>query len=266
MNLIGLLKSKTREKILKLFFSDVEKKYYLRELEKKLSIPVGNIRRELISLEELGVFKKEKVGNLVYYFLNKSSPFFGVFENIILITKKEKKNKQNESKELIVVKKNDLELLFVKISELENILESFSQKNLEVEDFLNLGIVINSKKEVLLVRRVEKEKGKNGSVLSWAFPGGKQRITESRAECVAREVLDETGYKIETLKEISSRIHPQFPVFVVYHLCRLLSEKQMAKPRESHEIAEIRWVKPKEIKKMFTSNLDPNVGHELGLN
>ena len=35
----------------------------------------------------------------------------------------------------------------------------------EAEDFLNLGIVINSKKQVLMIRRVKLEKGDDGSVL-----------------------------------------------------------------------------------------------------
>ena len=85
MKLIGLIKSKTREKILRFFFSNKEKKYYLRELERILKLPIGNIRRELISLEKLGLFKHEKIGNLVYYSLNEKSSFFGVVEDILLV-------------------------------------------------------------------------------------------------------------------------------------------------------------------------------------
>ena len=64
MKLIGLIKSKTREKILKFFFTRKDKKYYLRELEKCLKLPIGNIGRELISLEKIGLFKKEKVKDI----------------------------------------------------------------------------------------------------------------------------------------------------------------------------------------------------------
>lgn len=135
----------------------------------------------------------------------------------------------------------------------------------DIKDFINLGVVINDKKEVLLIKRVEREKSSDGSVLTWAFPGGEQRINESRKECVAREILEETGYKVKSVKEISSRRHPQFPAFIVYHLCKLVSPKPVVEPSEPYEIAEIRWVKPKEIKKLFTTNLDPRVGRELGL-
>ncbi len=272
MKLIGLIKSKTRKKILRFFFANKEKKYYLRELERLLKISVGNIRRELISLEELGLFKQEKVGNLVYYSLNKSSPFFEVVENIVLkkATRRRKKILQKELKadkdtNLMVIKKEDLGLLFSKVKELGNVLEIISQRKSEVEDFLNLGVVKNARGEVLLVRRVKEEKGIDGSALTWAFPGAKQRLGETRGECVSRGILTETGYKVKSVKEISLRPHPQFPVFIVYHLCKLISPKPVARPLRSHKIAEIRWVKPKKIKKLFRTDFDPKVKKELCL-
>ena len=83
MDIFNIGKSKTREALLQLYFSHPEKKYYLRELEKKLNYPVQNIRRELINLEKKGMFKKEKSGNQVFYYLNKESPIYGDIENII---------------------------------------------------------------------------------------------------------------------------------------------------------------------------------------
>ena len=135
----------------------------------------------------------------------------------------------------------------------------------EAKNFLNLGVVINDSGEVLLIRRVEREEGRDKSVLTWAFPGGKQRLKENREECIAREILDETGYSVKSVKEISMRFHPQFPVFVVYHFCKLVSPESVVEPREPHEIAEIKWVKPEEIKNLFTTDLDSEVKLELGL-
>jgi ADP-ribose pyrophosphatase YjhB (NUDIX family) len=137
--------------------------------------------------------------------------------------------------------------------------------NEEAQDFINLGIVLNGKDEVLMVRRVKKETGRDGAVLEWAFPGGKQRFSESRAECVKREVLDETGYDVEPVKEISLGVHPQFLIFIVYHLCRLKSENPVAGPKESHEIAEIKWIRKEDIKKLITTALNKEVSRELGL-
>ena len=135
----------------------------------------------------------------------------------------------------------------------------------EAKDFINLGVVVNDKDEVLMIRRTKKEPGKEGSVLEWAFPGGKQILNESRKECVEREILDETGYNIESVREISLRVHPQILVFIVYHFCRLKSEKPIDKPKEQHEIAEIKLVKKQEIKNLITTHLDEKVSQELGL-
>ena len=135
----------------------------------------------------------------------------------------------------------------------------------ETKDFINLGVVVNKKNEVLMIRRVEKETGKEGAILEWAFPGGKQKFGESRSECVRREVLDETGYDVEPIKEISLRIHPQFLICIVYHFCRPVSEKPVAKPKEPHEIAEIKWIKKEEIKNLITTDLDEKVSRQLGL-
>lgn len=138
-------------------------------------------------------------------------------------------------------------------------------KTEETKDFINLGVVVSNKDKVLMIRRVKKEAGKEGAILEWAFPGGKQRFGESRSECVKREVLDETGYDVDPIKEISLRIHPQFLICIVYHFCRLISEKPVAKPKEPHEIAEIKWIKKEEIKNLITSDLDEKVSQQLGL-
>jgi len=135
----------------------------------------------------------------------------------------------------------------------------------ESKTFINLGVVLNGKGEVLIIRRKVLEKGADGSVLQWAFAGGKQRFNESREECVEREILAETGYDIESIKQISVRVHPQFPVTIVYHLCSLNSPEQVAKPCEPHEIAEIKWVKPEKLTDIFTTDLDPFVARELGI-
>jgi len=83
MDIFNIGRSKTRKAILQLYFSHPEKKYYLRQLEKKLYFPVQNIRRELINLEKSGMFKREKSGNQVYYFLNRKSSIYSDMRNII---------------------------------------------------------------------------------------------------------------------------------------------------------------------------------------
>ena len=140
-----------------------------------------------------------------------------------------------------------------------------TQEPKESEKFINLGVVLDGKGRALMIRRVKKEESKEGAVLEWAFPGGKQRFQESREDCVRREILAETGYDVRSIKQISMRVHPQFLILVVYHLCELASPKPVSEPQEPHEVAEIRWVKPKDIPELITTNLNPDVARELGL-
>lgn len=136
--------------------------------------------------------------------------------------------------------------------------------NKESKNFINLGVVLNGRGEVLLIQRAKEEKGKDDSTLKWAFPGGKQKFEENREDCVEREVLAETGYQVKCARQISLRVHPNIQhVIIAYHLCRLAEPKPVQNPSEPHEVAEIKWVKPQEIKSLFTTSLDPNVAREL---
>lgn len=83
MDIARLFKSKARSAVFLLYFSNPENSFYLRELERMLNIPVSIIRKELIRLEEEGVFVSEKKGNLVYYRVNTSYPLFEELKSIV---------------------------------------------------------------------------------------------------------------------------------------------------------------------------------------
>ena len=83
MDMFHIAKSKLREELLALYFTNPNKKYYLRELERILNFSVGNIRRELLKLESAGLFLSENKGNLVYYYLNQSYTLFDELKSII---------------------------------------------------------------------------------------------------------------------------------------------------------------------------------------
>ncbi len=81
-----MFKSKTRKELFRLYFTNPESEYYLRELERLLDIPVSMIRQELVRLEEEGIFNSHRKGNLVYFSLNKSYPLFDELKSIIFKT------------------------------------------------------------------------------------------------------------------------------------------------------------------------------------
>ena len=83
LDLPNLLSSNVRQKIFRRYFSQINKRYYLRELERLLHEPVGNIRRELIRWSKAVLFLREKVGNLTYYSLNTSFPLYEELKAIV---------------------------------------------------------------------------------------------------------------------------------------------------------------------------------------
>ena len=86
MEILQITKSKLRKELLNLYFTNPEKKYYLRELERILDFSVGNIRRELIQLKNTGLFIIENKGNLTYYYVNQFYPLLPEIKSIILKT------------------------------------------------------------------------------------------------------------------------------------------------------------------------------------
>src|SRR4030042_1356367 len=83
MDIQKIFKSKVRKELFRIYFTNPDNEYYLRELERTLRIPVSMIRRELRDLEKAGVFAHRKQGNLVYYYLNKNYPLFDEFKSIV---------------------------------------------------------------------------------------------------------------------------------------------------------------------------------------
>ncbi len=82
----ALFSSNTRVKLLTLFFTNPEKDFYLREIEKLIKENITSVRRELISLKKIGLFDEYSKGNNKYYKLNKDFPFYSELKNIIFKT------------------------------------------------------------------------------------------------------------------------------------------------------------------------------------
>lgn len=78
-----ITKSKIRQGLLTLFFSNPSQKYYLRELERILGYSAGSIRRELLKFQKDNLFNTQKVGNLLYYTLNSKHPLFKELKAIV---------------------------------------------------------------------------------------------------------------------------------------------------------------------------------------
>lgn len=81
-----IITSKTRRKILELFFHNPAEQYYLRQIVRVIDEEVNAVKRELDILSAGKVLLKEKRQNKVFYILNKSYIFYDDFLKIFTKT------------------------------------------------------------------------------------------------------------------------------------------------------------------------------------
>jgi predicted nucleotidyltransferase len=86
MESLYIARSKIRQDLLALFFTNPSKKYYLREIQRILGYSAGSIRRELLKFQRDNLFNIQREGNLVYYALNTEHPLFKELKAIVAKT------------------------------------------------------------------------------------------------------------------------------------------------------------------------------------
>ena len=111
-----LFGSKTRAKLLSLFFSNPSKSYYVREITRVIEEQINSVRRELNNLNTLGLVKIENYDNKVYYSANMKHPFARPMAQIFsskIESVQEVSVKQNPWEEYIRPVNNILDALLV---------------------------------------------------------------------------------------------------------------------------------------------------------
>jgi predicted nucleotidyltransferase len=68
--------SRVRVKLFMIFFQDPNEMYYVRQLTRMTGEEINAVRRELNNMDKYGIIKREKRGNRLYYFVDKSYDFF----------------------------------------------------------------------------------------------------------------------------------------------------------------------------------------------
>lgn len=68
--------SKTRVRLLEVFFSSPKKMFYVRELVRLTEEQINAVRRELNRMEKKRMVQKEERGNRLYYVFRKDYPFY----------------------------------------------------------------------------------------------------------------------------------------------------------------------------------------------
>lgn len=74
-----LFGSKTRVKLLQLFYSNPNRSFYVREITRKIDEQINSVRRELSNLLNVGIITSDNTNNKLYYEVNQKYEYFDPF-------------------------------------------------------------------------------------------------------------------------------------------------------------------------------------------
>jgi hypothetical protein len=71
-----LFGSKTRVKLLQLFYGNPNRSFYVREITRKIDEQINSVRRELANLLSIGIISSDTTNNRLYYEVNQKYGFY----------------------------------------------------------------------------------------------------------------------------------------------------------------------------------------------
>lgn len=77
-----LFGSKTRVKLLQLFYTNPNRSFYVREITRKIDEQINSVRRELANLLSIGIISSDNNNNRLYYEVNQLYEYFAPLETI----------------------------------------------------------------------------------------------------------------------------------------------------------------------------------------
>lgn len=89
-----LFGSKTRVKLLRLFYSNPNRSFYVREITRKIDEQINSVRRELANLLSVGIISSDNTNNRLYYEVNQSFEFY---RPLLAIFGSDKENRDSDA-------------------------------------------------------------------------------------------------------------------------------------------------------------------------
>ena len=77
-----LFGSKTRVKLLRMFYSNPNRPFYVREITRKIDEQINSVRRELGNLLSIGIIASDNANNKLYYEVNQTYEYYKPLQEI----------------------------------------------------------------------------------------------------------------------------------------------------------------------------------------
>ncbi len=95
-----LFGSKTRVKLLQLFYQNPNRSFYVREITRKIDEQINSVRRELANLLSIGIITSENTNNRLYYEVNQDFEHYLALSSVFGGKKFKPTKKSTSNKEL----------------------------------------------------------------------------------------------------------------------------------------------------------------------
>jgi ADP-ribose pyrophosphatase YjhB (NUDIX family) len=117
-----------------------------------------------------------------------------------------------------------------------------------------LGIVLDPKTKKILIGR--RENDPYIKKLTWCFPGGGPTYHDELEEYLKIEIKKKTEINVKVEKIMFAKTYPEDRRFLsIYYLC----SAKMGNEKAGDKFVELKWVKPSDVKKYFTTSLHPEL-------
>lgn len=200
-----LFGSKTRVKLLQLFYSNPNRSFYVREITRKIDEQINSVRRELANLLSVGIISSDTNNNKLYYEVNQKYEFYEplsvIFGGGVMTTVK--KAEAGDAPAAVVAETDDVKAIKTLGNvEIALFTGQFTRDELSGIDFLIVGDVNQTK----LAKYVEELEAKEGKEIRYVHMPAQE--FDYRQEVNDRFLLTLMSSKKQVLIDKNSRLTP----------------------------------------------------------
>ena len=170
-----LFGSKTRVKLLQLFYGNPNRSFYVREITRKIDEQINSVRRELANLLNTGIITSDTSNNKVYYEVDQKYEYFSPLQEIFGGVKPKKSSKAVPQAAVPVTVDETADLKALGNVEIACLLGQFTRDEISGIDLLIVGNV-NQHALQKYVTELEKQEGKDLRYTAFSLEDFKYRL------------------------------------------------------------------------------------------